>query len=148
MDYNELLESMKISLKSFEKVPYEEAIGASWPYNSTGDMVWNDPEPYFIERSITAISDLLAHAEAAEKERDEEKQQRLYAEQHADSFLQDCENLQKKLEAAEVIIERLKNERDAAVSDLRKLVPAWKWDGEKGQSSREETPKCGCVDFG
>ena len=26
---------------------------------------------------------------------------------------------------------RVKAERDAAVSDLHKLVPAWKWDGQK-----------------
>ena len=39
-------------------------------------------------------------------------------------------------------------ERDAAVSDLRKLVPAWKWDGEKEQSSHKEAPECGCVEFG
>lgn len=53
-----------------------------------------------------------------------------------------------RAEEAEAMIERLKNERDAAVSDLRKLVPAWKWDGEKSQSLCEKTPKCGCVEFG
>ena len=50
-----------------------------------------------------------------------------------------------RAEEAEAMIETLKNERDAAVSDLRKLVPAWKWDGKK---LCEKTPKCGCVEFG
>ena len=29
-------------------------------------------------------------------------------------------------------LERVKRERDAAVEDLHKLCPAWKWDGEEG----------------
>lgn len=45
-------------------------------------------------------------------------------------------------------VKTLRAERDAAVSDLRKLVPTWKWDGEERQNSREESPKCGCVEFG
>ena len=28
-------------------------------------------------------------------------------------------------------LERVKRERDAAVEDLHKLCPAWKWDGQK-----------------
>lgn len=46
-------------------------------------------------------------------------------------------------------IRELQEERDAAVSDLRKLVPAWKWDGPgKQQKMQEEAPKCGRVEFG
>ena len=45
-------------------------------------------------------------------------------------------------------VKTLRAERDAAVSDLRKLVPVWKWDGEKEQSSHKEAPECGCVEFG
>lgn len=46
-------------------------------------------------------------------------------------------------------IRALQEERDAAVDDLRKLVPAWKWDGAgKQQSLQEEVPKCGRVEFG
>ena len=29
-------------------------------------------------------------------------------------------------------LEQVKRERDAAVEDLHKLCPAWKWDGEEG----------------
>lgn len=46
-------------------------------------------------------------------------------------------------------IRALQEERDAAVDNLRKLVPAWKWDGVgKQQSLQEEVPKCGQVEFG
>lgn len=66
MDYNELLNDMKKRLETFEKIPYGQAIGAPWPYSDVGGMVWNDPEPYFFERSINAITELLTRAESAE----------------------------------------------------------------------------------
>lgn len=60
----------------------------------------------------------------------------------------ECDGLRSNWYKCAEKVKALRAERDAAVSDLRKLVPAWKWDGEKEQSSHEETPKCGCVDFG
>lgn len=69
-NYEDLLKDMRNRLSTYQKVPYGEAIGAPYPYNDKGDMVWNDPDPYFIERSISAITDLLARAEKAERERD------------------------------------------------------------------------------
>ena len=33
---------------------------------------------------------------------------------------------------------RVTAERDAAVADLRKLVPAWKWDGQKEEMKNED----------
>ena len=36
-----------------------------------------------------------------------------------------------ELEAVQAELERVKRERDAAVEDLHKLFPAWKWDGQK-----------------
>lgn len=60
----------------------------------------------------------------------------------------ECDGLRSNWYKCAEKVKTLRAERDAAVSDLRKLVPVWKWDGEKGESSREETPKCGCVDFG
>lgn len=33
---------------------------------------------------------------------------------------------------------RVTAERDAAVADLRKLVPAWKWDGQKEKMKNED----------
>ena len=37
-------------------------------------------------------------------------------------------------------IERLVRERDAAMEDLHKLVPAWRWDGVKDDQSTDMEP--------
>lgn len=60
----------------------------------------------------------------------------------------ECDGLRSNWYKCAEKVKTLRAERDAAVSDLRKLVPAWKWDGKKEQSSREETPKCGFMEFG
>lgn len=39
--------------------------------------------------------------------------------------------MNEELEAVQAELERVKRERDAAVEDLHKLCPAWKWDGQK-----------------
>ena len=60
----------------------------------------------------------------------------------------ECDELRSNWYKCAEKVKTLRAERDAAVSDLRKLVPAWKWDGEKEQSSHKEAPECGCVEFG
>ena len=40
--------------------------------------------------------------------------------------------LQTENEKLRAELEQVKRERDAAVEDLHKLCPAWKWDGEEG----------------
>lgn len=60
----------------------------------------------------------------------------------------ECDGLRSNWYKCAEKVKTLRAERDAAVSDLRKLVPAWKWDGENEQISREESPKCGRVEFG
>lgn len=35
------------------------------------------------------------------------------------------------LEKLQAELEQAKRERDAAIEDIRKLCPAWKWDGQK-----------------
>lgn len=64
MDYKKLVESLEKMLPP--KIPYGELVGAPWPYTGQGKMVYEDPESYFIEQAITAITDLLARVEAAE----------------------------------------------------------------------------------
>lgn len=64
MDYKELIEALKSMLP--EKVLYGDLIGAEGVYAHSGPLVYEDPEPYFIEQAITAINDLLARAEEAE----------------------------------------------------------------------------------
>lgn len=92
MDYNKLVESLEKMLPP--KIPYGELVGAPWPYTGQGEMVYEEPESYFIEQAITAITDLLtenqalrnaangfkkqldaaeSRAEKAERERDEYK---------------------------------------------------------------------------
>lgn len=63
-DYKKLVESLEKMLPP--KIPYGELVGAPWPYTGQGKMVYEDPEPYFIEQAITAITDLLARVESAE----------------------------------------------------------------------------------
>ena len=64
MDYKALTEALKSMLP--EKVLYGDLIGAEGVYAHSGPLVYEDPEPYFIEQAITAITELLSRAEAAE----------------------------------------------------------------------------------
>lgn len=59
-----LIEDLRGLLKQYgEKIPYGELVGAPWPYSRSGDLVWQDPEPYFIEQAATALSTLRAENE-------------------------------------------------------------------------------------
>ena len=64
MDIEKLIEDLRGLLKQYgEKIPYGELVGAPWPYSKAGDLVWADPEPYFIEQAATALSTLQAENE-------------------------------------------------------------------------------------
>ena len=64
MDIEKLIEDLRGLLKQYgEKIPYGELVGAPWPYSRSGDLVWQDPEPYFIEQAATALSTLQAENE-------------------------------------------------------------------------------------
>ena len=64
MDNEKLIEDLRGLLKQYgEKIPYGELVGAPWPYSRSGDLVWQDPEPYFIEQASTALSTLQAENE-------------------------------------------------------------------------------------
>lgn len=71
LDYEQLTETLKSMLP--EKVLYGDMIGAEGIYAHSGPLVYEDPEPHFIEQAITAITELLERAQKAEKERDEYK---------------------------------------------------------------------------
>lgn len=66
MDYKELLEQIKDFLAACEKMRYGEYVGAPWPYNHDGPMVYTEPDAVLLDLAATAITDLLARAEAAE----------------------------------------------------------------------------------
>lgn len=74
MDYKKLVESLEKMLPP--KIPYGELVGAPWPYTGQGEMVYEEPESYFIEQAITAITDLLARAEAAEARAEKAERER------------------------------------------------------------------------
>ena len=64
MDVEKLVEDLRGLLKQYgEKIPYGELVGAPWPSSRAGDLVWQDPEPYFIEQAATALSTLQAENE-------------------------------------------------------------------------------------
>ena len=71
MDYIELIENLKNMLP--EKILYSDLICAEGAYAHSGPLVYEDPEPYFIEQAITAITELIARVEDAENDEQGEK---------------------------------------------------------------------------
>ena len=95
MNIEKLIEDLRGLLKQYgEKIPYGELVGAPWPYSRSGDLVWQDPEPYFIEQAATALSTL--QAENAQ--------------------------LRAELEQVKRCIEIVENQRDAAIYDMTALM--------------------------
>lgn len=77
MDIEKLIEDLRGLLKQYgEKIPYGELVGAPWPYSRAGDLVWQDPEPYFIEQAATALSTLQAENEKLRAELEQVKWER------------------------------------------------------------------------
>ena len=75
MDNEKLIEDLRGLLKQYgEKIPYGELVGAPWPYSRSGDLVWQDPEPYFIEQAATALSTLQAENEKLRAELEQVKE--------------------------------------------------------------------------
>ena len=68
-----------------------------------------------IVKAATALSTLQAEKEELRAELEQERDHRLYAEEHADLFLEDCKRLN-------VELEQVKAERDAAVKDLNEFL--------------------------
>lgn len=64
MNVEKLIENLHEILTHYgKKIPYGELVGASWPYSRAGDLVWQDPEPYFIEQAASVLSTLQAENE-------------------------------------------------------------------------------------
>lgn len=77
MDIEKLIEDLRGLLKQYgEKIPYGELVGAPWPYSRAGDLVWQDPEPYFIEQAATALATLQAENEKLRAELEQVKAKR------------------------------------------------------------------------
>ena len=109
MDIEKLIEDLRGLLKQYgEKIPYGELVGAPWPYSRAGDLVWQDPEPYFIEQAATALSTFQAENEKLRSE----------AEGMRSNWYKSVEEIQ-KLRAE---LEQAKAERDAAIKDLNEFL--------------------------
>lgn len=83
-DYKKLLEQIKDYLSNCERMRYGEMVGAPWPYDHSGPMVYTEPDAILLDQAATAITDLLARAEAAEARAEK-------AEKQLDSLLEDEE---------------------------------------------------------
>ena len=88
MDIEKLIEDLHGILKQYgEKIPYGELVGAPWPYSRAGDLVWPDPEPYFIEQAATALSMLQVENEKLRAELEQAKAERDAAIKDLNEFL-------------------------------------------------------------
>ena len=98
MDIEKLIEDLHGILKQYgEKIPYGELVGAPWPYSRAGDLVWPDPEPYFIEQAATALSTLQAENEKLRAELEQAKAERDAAIEDIDSILAKAELIRRKI---------------------------------------------------
>ena len=112
MDNEKLIEDLRGLLKQYgEKIPYGELVGAPWPYSRAGDLVWQDPEPYFIEQAATALSTLQAENE---KLRNEVERQRRSADDRKHLY----ENAERAYMKVLAELERVTAERDAVIKEL------------------------------
>ena len=112
MDNEKLIEDLRGLLKQYgEKIPYGELVGAPWPYSRSGDLVWQDPEPYFIEQAATALSTLQAENE---KLRNEVERQRRSADDRKHLY----ENAERAYMKVLAELERVTAERDAVIKEL------------------------------
>lgn len=76
MDYKELLQQIKEFLSACEQMRYGEYVGAPWPYNHDGPMVYTEPDAVLLGLASNAITDLLARAEAAEARAEKAERER------------------------------------------------------------------------
>ena len=112
MDIEKLIEDLRGLLEQYgEKIPYGELVGAPWPYSKAGDLVWPDPEPYFIEQAATALSTLRAENSQLRAELE-------YEREHANAYHEECEQLEIENEKLRAELEQVKAEKDAAVESI------------------------------
>ena len=127
MDIEMLIEDLRGLLKQYgEKIPYGELVGAPWPYSRSGDLVWQDPEPYFIEQAATALSTLQAEneqlRETVDKYATAARVIALHLKPFCDESLPYDEMIADAARKASDELEQVKAERDAAVKDLNEFL--------------------------
>ena len=96
MDNEKLIEDLRGLLKQYgEKILYGELVGAPWPYSRSGDLVWQDPEPYFIEQAATALSTLQAENEKLRGELESVRAERNAAVEDVAAIIGDVEEIRR-----------------------------------------------------
>ena len=102
MDIEKLIEDLRGLLKRYGgKIPYGELVGAPWPYSRAGDLVWQDPEPYFIEQAATALSTLQAENAQLRAELE-------YEREYANAYYEECGQWEVENEKLRAEVESLK----------------------------------------
>ena len=131
MDIEKLIERLRYladtpSYTAFHDAKEREIIcdqcEADFCYDKQQDAHWCMYEA--LSRAATALSTLQAENEKLRAEL--EQKSKLIAQQAAE-----LERRDKLLKEQETELDQMKRERDAAVEDLHKLCPTWKWDGQK-----------------
>ena len=116
MDIEKLIEDLHGILKQYgEKIPYGELVGAPWPYSRAGDLVWPDPEPYFIEQAATALSTLQAENERLRKELE-------YEREHANAYHEECGQWEAENEKLRAEPERVKKKNKYSAHDVALIL--------------------------
>lgn len=135
MDIEKLIEDLRGLLKQYgEKIPYGELVGAPWPYSRSGDLVWQDPEPYFIEQAATALSTL--QAENSQLRADLE-----YEREHANAYHEECGQWEAENEKLRAELERMKKiMRDNGIMTIPPKYPGGptEWNIPKPRSQKED----------
>lgn len=92
-------------------------------------------ESLYADKASLEIMDLCMEAATAlstlQAENSQLRADLEYEREHANAYYEECGQWEAENEKLRAELEKVKAERDAAVEDLHKLCPAWKWDGQK-----------------
>lgn len=85
--------------------------------------IYTDLHPPILYDTVDAINELLDYVKSSELKIEQLNNRHIKIQYHNEELTirEICERL-----------ERAEQERDAAVEDLKRLVPAWKWDKKEG----------------
>lgn len=89
---------------------------------------WDDHTMQNMRTVVEKVRSTLSTLQA------ENKELRAGLKSNVDLVFRQAKELDRRhllLQEQEAELEQVKRERDAAVEDLHKLCPAWKWDGQK-----------------
>lgn len=114
IDYDSLIEQISEFLSNYTQIRYGEFVGAPWPYNHDGPLVYEEPEAILLDNAMEAIKELRKEIEKLNKEIADREQYSI--DQHAEihEYRDEIHEIEKKLTKVAI-------ERDAAIADLEML---------------------------